>query len=443
MHVLEAGVHDKAWTYAVLAGQRAKQTFANVVASDLFERALAAAEHLPELTPDDVAGVAESLGDVNEIFGGYERAAGAYRRARELVAGNEALETRLMWKEGRQYEWLGEYADALTWYDRALERADADPETQIEIELSYASVRQRQGNYEEMATWCERAAEHARSSGSRPGLAHAYYLLDMAYTQLGRPTTEYRNLALPIYQEIGDLLGQAKVLNNLGVDAYWEGRWDECIDLYRRCGAVARQAGDVVYVAFSANNEGEVLLDQGRLDEALPLLEDARRALRASKWRFGVPTVSVNLGRLAARAGRFDEAQALLVEAVEQCRELGAETLEALCRLAEKHVLAGEHAAALAVAADVAAEAGSAVLGAQAERALGYACVQAGDVGAGIAHLERSLEIAESLDARFEAALTLKALADTGAPDAAARRRRSGAILAELGVVAVPEPPLP
>lgn len=222
--------------------------------------------------------------------------------------------------------WLGDYADALGWYERALASAHASPETQVEIELSYASVRQRQGNFEEMATWCERAVAHAQTSGTRSGLAHAYYLLDMAHTRLGRPTREFRNLALPIYEELGDLLGQAKVLNNLGVNAYFEGSWHDAIDYYERCRATAHLAGDVVSAAMATNNVAEILSDQGRLDEARPQFEDAHRAFRASKWMLGVPIVISNLGRLAARAGRLDEAQELLREAIAVCRSLGADS---------------------------------------------------------------------------------------------------------------------
>jgi tetratricopeptide (TPR) repeat protein len=301
---------------------------------------------------------------VCEVFASYDRAGAAYARALELAGDDGAVQARLRWKEGRQREWMGDYAGALELYDRALESADAAPETQIEIELSHASVRQRQGKFEEMATWCNRAIEHAQRSGSRPGLAHAYYMLDMAHTWMGRPTTEYRDLALPIYEEIGDLLGQAKVLNNLGIAAYYEGRWDETIAYYRRCRAVAQQAGDVVYAAIATNNEAEVLSDQGRLDEARPLFDDALRAFRASKWRFGVPLVNANLGRLAARAGQVDQALVLLDDAIAECRELGSETAETRGRLAERHVFAGDYREAQAVTAELVESAGATPLGA-------------------------------------------------------------------------------
>jgi hypothetical protein len=69
--------------------------------------------------------------------------------------------------------------------------------------------------------------------------------------------------------------------------------------------------------------------------------------------------------------------------------------------------------------------------------------VQAREAQTGIEHLERSLEIGESIGARYEIALTLKALADVGAADAPARRARSESLFRELGVVSVPSPPLP
>jgi len=445
LHFLEAGVYDKAWRYGVLAGHRAKQTFANIVAAELFERALTAAGDLEDVEPRQLADVWEALGDVQEIFASYERAGGSFSRARALVPDDDVLQARLLWKEGRQREWLGDYSDALGWYQRGLGRAEAHPETQAEIELAYASVRQRQGKFDEMAEWCERAIEHAQLAGSRSGLAHAYYLLDMAHTRLGKPTTEFRHLALPIYEEIGDLLGQAKVLNNLGVDAYYEGDWSQAIEMYGRCRSVAQQAGDVVYAAIATNNVAEILSDQGRLDEAQPLFDEALRVFRSSKWNLGVPLVTSNRGRLAAREGQFDEADELLREAIAACGRLGADTwvTEAQGRLAERHILAGAYREAQTLAAEVATAAGATALGALAERCLGYAHVQARELAEALPHLERSLEIAEGIGATYEIALTLRALADAGAPEQETRRARSRALLSDLGVLAVPEPPFP
>ena len=68
----------------MLAGRRAQDRSANVEAIELYERALDVAEGAGA-TPDEVADVAEALGDVAELAARYETAEAAYERAREAV----------------------------------------------------------------------------------------------------------------------------------------------------------------------------------------------------------------------------------------------------------------------------------------------------------------------------------------------------------------------
>src|SRR5581483_34389 len=327
LHFLEAGEHGKAWHYSVVAGARAKQTLANVVAAELFERALTAARELPELEPSDIAEVHESLGDVCEIFASYERASGAYADALRIT-DDPGRRARLLWKSGVIDERIGGYDDAIDEYSRALRvLADADgdsAELRIELELAIAGVRHRQGRIQEAKEWAERAAQHAEAAGARKSLAHAYYLLDLICTNLGEPNAKYRQDALPIYREIGDLVGQANVLNNLGVGAYFEGRWTEALDFYRESGEVSRRAGDVISTARASNNVAEILSDQGRLSDAVDLLSEAQRIWRAGRYPIGAYYATSNLGRAEARAGRFDLALELLAEAKQGFAEIGA-----------------------------------------------------------------------------------------------------------------------
>jgi ATP/maltotriose-dependent transcriptional regulator MalT len=205
------------------------------------------------------------------------------------------------------------------------------------------------------------------------------------------------------------------VLNNLGVNAYFEGDWSQAIEMYGRCRSVAQQAGDVVYAAIATNNVAEILSDQGRLDEARPLFNEALRVFRASKWMLGVPLVTSNLGRLAAREGRFDEADDLLREAIAACVRLGADTwvTEAQGRLAERQVLAGEYREAQTLSRG--RDGGGRNRARRARRApLGYAHVQA-------RRRPAPPHLGEASRSRRDRAtyepLTLKAV-DAGAPEA-------------------------
>ena len=125
LHFLQAEDYEKAWRYSVAVGELAQRRSANVVAAQLFQRALAAADHL-ELPPAEVARIAEALGDVCELAAWYEQAEEAYARARQLSA-DVLAQARLMRKEGILRERQGSYPEALDWYGRGLEALDAFP----------------------------------------------------------------------------------------------------------------------------------------------------------------------------------------------------------------------------------------------------------------------------------------------------------------------------
>jgi class 3 adenylate cyclase/tetratricopeptide (TPR) repeat protein len=444
LHFFEAGDFGRAWEQAVAAGERAKETLANVVAAELFERALAAAAHVPDLPDAEVARVCEALGDVCTVFAAFDRATEAYELA--LSRAGEETKPRLLWRTGIVEERTGRYEEALARYESAVS-SGAEGVVRIEVELAIAGVRHRQGSQQEAREWAERAARDAEAAGARKSLAHAYYLLDAICTKLGRPSASYGERALPIYRETGDLLGQASVLNNLGMGAYFEGRWTEALELYRESGEVSRRAGDVISGARAHNNVAEILADQGRLADAVELLAEARRVWRAGRYPIGVQVATSNLGRAEARAGRFDRALELLEDARRGFADIGATDfeLDAQAREVECLVLAGRHQEAIAIATEALGRAeqaeGTDVVRVSLARSLGYAHAQARRTDDARTHLEQSATLARRLNLEYELALTLKALADTGVD--AAVGQQAEAILERLGVVQVAEPPLP
>ena len=454
LHFLEAGKHEQAWRYSVKAGRGAESQYANVVASELYVRALAAAEQLPELARDEVVAILESLGDVARLSAGYERAEEAYGQALELEEGELVVCTRLMRKIGVTVQRLGRREEGLEWFDRALELLDNGDdrpgalENRVELELAYASSLYYQSHFDECIEWAERALGHAEQAGVDSEIAHACSILGLASAQAGRPEPRYQQRALEIYERTGERVGHGILLNNLGLQAFEAYRWDEAVERLRRAAEVSERAGDVTSVARVHVNEADVFAERGLLAEAEQRLRDALRVWRAASYTLAIAITSSNLGRVLARAGRGEEARELLTEARATFTELGnpAWAAEATARIAESHVVAGEHGEALesaAAALEEARESGAPpVLEAMIERMLGYALAQGRRKDEAAPHLERSLEVARELGADLEIALTLKAMADTGLarPDAA---RESEEILTRLGVVSVPRIPLP
>ncbi len=98
-----------------------------------------------------------------------------------------------------------------------------------------SALRQGQGRYREVMAWCDLAIKEAEASGEREALAQAYFIMDWALVDLGRlEEATYSPRALEIYLELGNLGSAATVLNNMGMFAYFRGRWAEAIDLYQQ-----------------------------------------------------------------------------------------------------------------------------------------------------------------------------------------------------------------
>ena len=310
----------------------------------------------------------------------------------------------------------------------------------------------RQGEFTDGAAWCKRVVDEAHETENLPALAHAYYLMHLAYISNRSPErVALRGLALPIYEELGDLLGQANVLNNLGVDAYYEGRWQEALDHYDHSKALRERIGDVVGAATITNNIGEIKSDQGYLTTAAGLAEEAHEVFATAGHRLLLTHALSNLGRIAARSGELDDARRLLDEALEVAEDISSASLvdEVKTRLAEWAVLARKPEEALAVVgaalAAIRESGGGSLQNALAHRIRGYALEQLGRTDEALQAFEQSLELARAANETYELALTLGAIGDLktrAGINASAESAEARGLLARLGVVSTPVVPV-
>jgi class 3 adenylate cyclase/tetratricopeptide (TPR) repeat protein len=454
LHFLRAGRSAEAWRYSVTAASRAQEKWANVEAAEFYRRAIDASSDVPELAAADVAEMWERLGDCLRLAGDLDEAARAYGSARRLTPKDSLKQIALMRKEGLIRVDMGRYSDAIRWYGRGFKVADRLPDeaarTKARLELSvvYAEARFRQGEFRDCLRRCRAIVAEALPIGDLKSLANAYLFLHVVNALLGSSErVQFRGLSLPLFEELGDLRGQATALNNLGIEAYYEGDWVKALDVYERSRALFERIGDVTSVAMAKNNIGEILSDQGALDEAQRLFTETREACDAAGHRALSTLAHANAGRAAARAGRLDEAEALLNEALEKFRDIHATNfvLETEARLAEVAALRGnrpedalERAESVLKHTEDAADMPS--LHATALRLRAAARLQLGDATAAKADLDESVSAARSADALYELALALDLTAAAFADEAATTE--SAALLERLSVGRVARPPL-
>ena len=457
LHFAEAQDDAKTWTYAVMAAERASRKHAPVVAVEHYRKALAAARKQPDVVPAaEVADAAEALGDVADRAGLLHEAWAAYEEADALAGHDPIRQGRLRRKEAMVKEKLGEYGTALELLDVGLDILNGiEPSPEVEHErldaqLLYAGVLNRKGENEQSVEWCLQVLDDAERAGYEAGVAHASNLLETNYTDLNHPDrgSAYER-ALEIYRDLGDLVGEAKVLNNLGYNDYFLGDWSSAAEHWEASAAASSRAGDIVTAAMVMNNLAEIDIDRGLLDDAAPRLEEALRIWRGARFPLGVAFVHANLGRVDGRTHRPDSAAEHLDAAERTFSEVGSThgVLDVRMRRIEVWLVEGDWPQALPAIDEALTEAeslaGSTVLRAGMHRLRGFGLLQASRPVPAREALDTSLALAIEARARFEEGLTLHALsvwaATTDEEDLWAEPGL--AILDDLGVIS--PPPIP
>jgi tetratricopeptide (TPR) repeat protein len=299
-------------------------------------------------------------------------------------------------------------------------------------------VRNRQGRWAEAVATCRQAIAEAESVGELSALAHALYSLDWALVESGHPeqaTHSWR--ALELYEQLADPEHELIVLNNLGMFAYFDGRWDDALALYRRARLRGERSGRPADVAFVDCNVGEILSDQGQLDSAEEHLQRARRVWSGTREAQSVAFIDMLLGRLAVRRGDRDSGLPMIEQAMDTLRRFNMNAYADFARalVAEAEAFTGDAQRALEIATEdmPAADRNRPLL----QRAGGIALARLGRPDAARAELTAALRSARARRAGYDVAATIDALDALGGADADARRERDE-IIDALKIVRLP-----
>jgi len=450
LHYFHAGQHEKAWTYLRAAGARALARHAHIDAMEFFERALDCTRGVREITPTQIAEVYEQLGDVRDMAGLSTEAADAYRRGRRFATGDPVFVTRLIFKEAGVALRLGKFSTSLRLLSRGRtvlgDASDAASDaTRSRLATRAGFCKYLQGKYHDAMRWTAIGADEARRADDREALAFAYNVMHLAYLHAGRAEEQpFGELALAIYEELGDLRMQGHCLNNLAISAMQDGRWELSSDLLHRAADLFRRVGDTVNEANAVYNRADLLIRQGRFAEVEPLLAAALRVARAADDHELVALVQREQGRMLCGLGQWDEAWKQFDDARHGLAhlDLPQEVIALDGAVAECLLLSGRVDEAAVVVADALARARApraTALIAPLLRIQSFGLLAARRFSEARSVLEAGLLTADATDGQYEHALMMLALAQIpGEQHSEELRRRSGEILSRLAVATVP-----
>lgn len=349
LHHFHAGDHEAALRLSRYAANRASAAYANVEAAVLYQRSLDSARRIPGITPQERADLLEHLGDVQLRLGEYDDSDLSYAAAQRLLRDDPLSVARIGMKTARSASQRGAYELTLRRLRRVtrLLATVTDPaahEVRLDATMRTAFTRFRQGRLAAARESCMEVLACGDERANPDVVADALGMLDVIDIDLGLGADGDRSRqALQLYTRLAGLAGQARMHNQLGYCAYFEGRWDDAVSSYRQAQQLYERLGDLPNAAVNDANVAEILVDQGRLDEAEVALQQALRIWRASGADNDAAFGFVLLGRVRARQGRYDEAEQLIGEARRRFSDQGAraEVVDADTYLAECLLLRG------------------------------------------------------------------------------------------------------
>ena len=208
---------------------------------------------MPDVDPAELGAAYEALGDAYHQSSAFQRAAEAYADARRAFDGSPRDEARVMLERSKVESTVGSPTRALAWASRARTKLKGMEDLEnrsprVQIDSWYATVLQGAGRLPEAQRWCQVVMSEAEQADAPRALAQAYFVLGWSDFMAGRPAEENMARALGIYEELGELVGQANMALNLGVAKYYAGHWREARELWVRSGSVprGRRCGDSV-----------------------------------------------------------------------------------------------------------------------------------------------------------------------------------------------------
>lgn len=438
LHYSIGGDAERAWTFARIAGNEARDAFSNVDAAAHYTRALESARRLDGVTDLERADVWAQLGDVRVSAGLFEAAIDAYQKAYQLQTVVIARADLLL-KRAAARERAAQYSMALretTKARRLLENVPSAQALSVDARAAafYAVVRQRQGRPSKALRTARDAADRAMRSDAKLALARAYGVMGWAHLMLDEPGAERLwQDALEVFEEAGDLVGQGYMNTNLGGLAYLEGRWDEALEYYERSRGTAQQLGNEVDVGAAQGNVGEVLVKQNRFEEAEPRLLKAVRVARASGDTISAIFASLQLARIVIERGDFAKAEELLSESHEEATSLNLkeEAYESAILIADVKVRTGDAEAALEILElnSKELEQEASIYGPTADRVRARALASLGRTSEAVHTANLALETARKRNFDYEVAMLLLCKADLlegEDPDTISRLRKEG-----------------
>ena len=218
----------------------------------------------------------------------------------------------------------GPYADGIALLQQMSE-AELSNETRERLLRKTGRLFHLTGRFAEALSYFEQALQLAATVGNRRGEGMTTGNLGWLYREQGliREAREYYARALRIARAVGDRRTEGTTLGNLGLLHFEQGRLSEAVEHYHQALVVAHEVGNHRHRGVTLGNLALLYQEQGRLSEALSHYNQALSVARKVGNRRSEGVTLGNLAHIHRNQGHTSAALQHYHQALAVAREVG------------------------------------------------------------------------------------------------------------------------
>lgn len=293
-------------------------------ALDQFESAVSLSQALNK--KDLLAQQYVSIGRINDLrLSRYASARLSYKKAYDLYRelNNISGMAGALLDIGRCYRLMGNFKSADDNYKKALELVQGDNaqiRLKAKIHMEQANNFWFQGSYQDAFKLQKEVYKTARQYGWPLEQVMALNTSGLIWWTLGNNERALRELEDALTRA-GELKARkdetATTLNNIGLVYRDMGRFDKALEILGKALAIDREINSIWAIAYDLKNLALTRLRMGEAEKAIPLFEEALEAAGSIGNRINEAKILFGLGEAKASLGRNDEARQSFEKALE------------------------------------------------------------------------------------------------------------------------------
>ena len=324
-HYLHSDAVDKAISYLVKAGGKAKSVYANHEAIEYYRKALDYMDQNKGVWDDYRKEALQSLADLYDLIGDYSLAVKHYEQGIQLIS-SPIERSEVLRKIGMVYEKKGDLQRSLKCYEEAigLISQKEHPLVAGRIYMNIGWIHNRTGDYGTARDFCNRALQLFRRGKNDSETAQALNNLSVIYELSGQwdLAEKLNEQSVQLIKKVGDQRKLGAFYISSGLLSWKRGNLKKAKNYFKKSLTIMEPIGSTLGTANASLHIGTLYVTEENLKKAFPLLNKSLAMFQKMGTRSKLCQNHIALAEAYVKKGELEKAEDQCMKGLEIALEV-------------------------------------------------------------------------------------------------------------------------